>query len=399
MASPQETTDLRVAHATHEGLSGKHNEDSFGLFAWQVAAGRLLSLGVVADGVGGQTAGEIASRVAVDEIKAYFDRQSQIGDVSLHLAEAVQAANAAVYQAGRDNPEYEGMSTTVAIAAVLDGRLYTAHVGDSRIYLWRAGRLAQLTTDHTWAQEAIEAGLLTRDQAKTHPNRNVIRRHLGVPISVEVDQRIAEGAPGEALRPGDTLLICSDGLTDMVGDEVIGEALDATSDDLAAASRLLVDKANQAGGRDNITVVLMQVPGTPVATEALAPAAESPALSPGPPADARARRRRPWLVVGGILLLLILAGLAVALLARDEAGSIGPATPETTPTGAEASPTAGATTATTTAGAPALIPTLPATFTPTGILGPTATATGAAGVTPLPAATDGPPTTPAPAPS
>jgi protein phosphatase len=253
-------------------MSGKHNEDSLGVFAWNVDGKKKLILGVVADGVGGQIAGEVASRLAVDTVKRYFDSINKLDDINKHLDEAITAANQAVYEASQQNPQYRGMSTTMAITALVDNLLYTAHVGDSRIYLFRDGELKQISTDHTWAQEAIEAGLLTPEQAKTHPNRNVIRRHLGGSPQVEVDHRLALESgqvsaetvanQGMPLKSGDTLLICSDGLTDMIKDESVYNSMHAHYLDLSAASDELIEKANQAGGKDNITVVLLQVPPT-----------------------------------------------------------------------------------------------------------------------------------------
>jgi serine/threonine protein phosphatase PrpC len=272
MDTAQIGNDVNVGQGSHEGMSGKHNEDSLGVFAWNVDGKKKLILGVVADGVGGQIAGEVASRLAVDTVKRYFESIERFGDVNKHLDEAITAANQAVYEASQQNPQYRGMSTTMAVTALVEGLLYMAHVGDSRIYLFRDGELRQISTDHTWAQEAIEAGLLTPEQAKTHPNRNVIRRHLGGSPQVDVDHRLVL-EPGQVsagtvanqgmpLISGDTLLICSDGLTDMITDESVYNSMYAHYLDLSTASDELIEKANQAGGKDNITVVLLQVPPT-----------------------------------------------------------------------------------------------------------------------------------------
>jgi len=171
MERAQIGTDLKAGYASHEGMSGKHNEDYYGMFAWKLDDRRNFYLGVVADGVGGQSAGEVASHLTVGAIQNYFDQQKKIeNNVSPHLERAIQIANETVHKASNENPEQRGMSTTVAVAAFINDRLYTAHVGDSRIYLMRDGQLRQISIDHTWAQEAIEAGLLTPEQAKTHPN-------------------------------------------------------------------------------------------------------------------------------------------------------------------------------------------------------------------------------------
>jgi PPM family protein phosphatase len=271
MALTRTEPELIIAQATHEGMSGKHNEDNLDSFCWQVN-GRLLHVGVVADGIGGQIAGELASRLAVEAVGDYFDRLPELsGNLTDHLAQAITVANEAVYQHSQTNRELQGMGTTMVIAGILDGRLYTAYVGDSRIYLLRDGRLRQITVDHTWAQEAIEAGLLTREQAKTHPNRNVIKRFLGGFPEVEVDRRLslqpnqsqAEMLAGQGLRlrAGDTILLCSDGLSDMISDDAIHDSLYNHFLALDTAAVELIAKANDAGGKDNITVVIMQIPG------------------------------------------------------------------------------------------------------------------------------------------
>jgi serine/threonine protein phosphatase PrpC len=289
------TNELNVGQLSHEGMSGKANEDSLGVFAWNHENRNKLMLGVVADGVGGQIAGEVASRVALETVESYFNALPRIDNINNHLEEAIVAANKAVFQASRDNPDYRGMSTTMAITAIIDDHIFTAHVGDSRIYLYRDGRLRQISVDHTWAQEAIEAGLLTPEQAKKHPNRNVIRRHLGGAMEVEVDHRLAlepgqsavaaRANQGMVMREGDTLLICSDGLTDMITDQSVIESLYNHYFDLEACVNELIVKANQAGGKDNITVVILQAPpkGPPPIAPIAAPitaAAAAPAATP-----------------------------------------------------------------------------------------------------------------------
>ncbi|MCI0394893.1 MAG: protein phosphatase 2C domain-containing protein [Chloroflexi bacterium] len=405
-------TELNLGHATHEGMSGKHNEDSFGVFAWKLDGQRTLNLAVVADGVGGQIAGEVASRLAVNGVQEYFDQQERVNNISGHLEQAILAANEAVYQAGQSNEEYRGMSTTIVVAAVVENRLYTAHVGDSRIYLLRKGELRQLSTDHTWAQEAIEAGLLTREQARKHPNRNVIKRHLGGKLQIEIDHRMvlepgqpaeeAQANQGLTLKPGDTVLLCSDGLSDMIDDMAILSSFQAHFHDLPAASRELIDKANRAGGKDNITAVLMQVPDgqAPVVATATtvitapslaATLAAAPAVANLASTEQVSTKRGKKLPValllagGGGIALLLLAVVAGAFLlfnpmngqeATPTAPAATPATvqevlplatpgaPATAPlraTDVEATPVADETPA----GTPELIPTLRPTFTPT----------------------------------
>lgn len=351
--------DFNIALSTHEGMSGKHNEDSLGAFAWQYDDRQKIILGIVADGVGGQTAGEVASRLALDTMKSYFDAIARIENINSHLEEAILAANKTVYKASRDNPDYRGMSTTMAVTAIIDNHLFTAHVGDSRIYLYRDGRLRQISTDHTWAQEAIEAGLLTPEQAKKHPNRNVIRRHLGGSEEVEVDHRLvlepgqspvaARSNQGMILREGDTLLICSDGLTDMITDQAVLESLHNHYFDLETAASELIDKANEAGGKDNITVVIVQAPpkGPPpalVVAPAVAAAAAVPAPAPAvattavpapataavvpPPATTgRGGGKLTILVIGGVIIIFLMLAVVVGIFVIGGSGDDG-ATPE-----------------------------------------------------------------------
>lgn len=417
--------ELNIGQKTHEGMSGKRNEDSLGVFAWRYDRRHKLVLGVVADGVGGQIAGEIASRLAVDTIGRYFDGLERIDNISKHLEQAILQANDAVYKASQDNPEYRGMSTTVAVNAILDDYLFIAHVGDSRIYLFRDGRLRQISTDHTWAQEAIEAGLLTPEQAKKHPNRNVIRRHLGGSPEVEVDHRLilepgqsaiaARSNQGMIIREGDTLLICSDGLTDMINDQSVHETLLNHYFDLTAAANELIEKANQAGGKDNITVVLLQappkgpppvvMPGPPVTTRTAAPAVAmtaAAAATGGAGAASRTGTRGSGgklaiLLIGGIVVVFLIVAVVAGVFLISSSGD-GGTTPEATalpaiiPDEATFEPGAPATAAflTTESGGlgtiegsspvdtPGLIPTLRETLSPTDV-GP--------GITPQPTAT------------
>lgn len=272
-------------------MTGKNNEDSHGVLAWKVGSG-TLHMAVVTDGVGGQMAGEIASQLAVETIKQYFDALPQVDEhnLLLHLKQAVNGANTAVFNRAQADSEAQGMATTIVVGAVLNGRLYTSHVGDSRIYLLRHGRFAQITQDHSWVQEAVSAGLLTPEQAKSHPNRHVIRRSLGslpetevdqIPVSTG-DQALKQGMP---LVAGDVVLLCSDGLTDMVPDGEILASLQTHEGDWDAAVAELIEKANAAGGRDNITLILLAKAGeTAEAEPVLEPVPELEAAVEPPPA-------------------------------------------------------------------------------------------------------------------
>jgi protein phosphatase len=220
---------------------------------------------VVADGMGGHAAGEVASRVAVDAIAEFveltggnqeitwpFGLDDSISYEGNRLKTAVRHANSRVLEATRESAEYEGMATTVA-AVLVDGDVANlAHVGDSRIYVWSAGEITLLTRDHSWVNEQIENGAISPEQARSHPLRNVVTRALGGRADLVVDiqsRRMAEG---------DMLLLCSDGLTTMVPDDEIARVLGESGGDVADAVQALVGLANERGGEDNITVVLLK---------------------------------------------------------------------------------------------------------------------------------------------
>jgi protein phosphatase len=238
---------LRWGSATHEGRHRPQNED-------HAHAGEGLF--VVADGMGGHLAGEVASEMAVarlDERLPMLESNS-LGD----LVAAITEANVEIYQGSIDHPDQAGMGTTVTAIAVVadahDGEAFAvANVGDSRTYVLRHGRLRQLTIDHSFVQELVAEGAITRDEARTHPRRNIVTRALGIEPSVRVDSWTMP------IIRGDRFLLCSDGLVDEITDAAITAILTADPDDPDAAARALVDAANEAGGRDNITVVIVDV--------------------------------------------------------------------------------------------------------------------------------------------
>jgi len=232
---------------TDVGLARSGNEDSH-------LRGRTVF--AVADGLGGHQGGEVASAMAVEPLAALDGRAFADADQAAEaLTAAIQAANQAILQRGRSDPELWGMGTTVTAAAAAHDRvLQLAHVGDSRAYLLRKGApLRQLTTDHTVVAEAVERGLLTRQQAAIHPQRGVVTRAVGLDPDVLVD--LPE--PLE-LEPGDQVLLCSDGLTEVVDDDQIAGVL-AEQVDGGDACGTLIAAANRAGGPDNVTVVLLRV--------------------------------------------------------------------------------------------------------------------------------------------
>ncbi|HZA81766.1 MAG TPA: Stp1/IreP family PP2C-type Ser/Thr phosphatase [Actinomycetes bacterium] len=235
---------LRSFAGTDVGRVRSGNEDSY-------FCGRTVF--AVADGLGGHQGGEVASAAAVEPLAALDGRElAEPGEAAEALAEAIRTANTAILDQAAGNPELWGMGTTVTAAAVAGDRfLQLAHVGDSRAYLLRDGVLDQLTTDHTIVGELVRRGRLTPDQAAVHPERSILTRAVGLDPRVPVD--IPD--PLE-LHPGDQVLLCSDGLTEAVGDDDIAELLATPDGD--ATCRALIDAANTAGGPDNITVVLVR---------------------------------------------------------------------------------------------------------------------------------------------
>jgi protein phosphatase len=234
---------------TDVGLARSGNEDSH-------LRGRTVF--AVADGLGGHQGGEVASAMAVEPLAALDGRAfADAREAAEALAEAIREANLAILRRARSDPELWGMGTTVTAAAVAGDRvLQLAHVGDSRAYLLRADApLRQLTTDHTVVQEAVARGLLTRRQAAVHPQRGVVTRAVGLDPQVPVD--LPE--PLE-LEPGDQVLLCTDGLTEVVDDDHIAAVLAAQADG-EDACRALIAAANQGGGPDNVTVVLLRAAG------------------------------------------------------------------------------------------------------------------------------------------
>ncbi len=240
------------------GRKRKGNEDALSL-------SREQGLYVVADGMGGHAAGEVASRIAVDAIEEFvaatggndeitwpYGLDDAISYDGNRLKTAIRHANRKVIEAMRQSSEYEGMATTVA-AVLVDGDMaHLAHVGDSRIYLWSQSELRQLTVDHSWVNEQIQNGIISPEQARSHPLRNVVTRALGGRSELVVDVQ------SRRVKPGELLLLCSDGLTTMVPDVDIARILAAADGDIARAAQSLVDEANERGGEDNITVILLR---------------------------------------------------------------------------------------------------------------------------------------------
>ena len=234
---------------TDVGLKRNSNQDF--VYASDQKVGRLPSLLIVADGMGGHAAGDLASRVCVETAVSSIEGSGQTETIPI-LAEAVQKANRAVLKKAAEKPEYAGMGTTI-VAAVIDGNtLYVANVGDSRLYLIDDDRIDQITLDHSLVAEMVRSGRISPEQMKNHPEKNIITRAVGGDENVEVDFFDV------GLHKGDVVLLCSDGLTNMVEDEQIFRIV-RREKTLRDAGQKLISAANSAGGRDNISVVLARL--------------------------------------------------------------------------------------------------------------------------------------------
>jgi serine/threonine protein phosphatase PrpC len=301
------------------GRQRRGNEDSYFVRS---------PLFVVADGMGGAQAGEVASEMAV----ASFERGLPDGPPAEGLVEVIEAANRAIHDRSRSDAEHAGMGTTVTAAYAGEDEVTIGHVGDSRAYVLRDGELIRLTRDHSLVGELVARGKLTEEQAEAHPQRSVITRALGPEPQVQVD---VDAFPA---RDGDVFLLCSDGLTGMVPEPRVKHLLEAEPS-LEAAGRALIAAANDAGGRDNITVVLFRLedvevgagrersvaPARPASDDgtseydadpAPAGALEAPPVAAEPPPPPRRRRRLVPPVVIVTLVLLALVGTAFWLATR-----------------------------------------------------------------------------------
>jgi PPM family protein phosphatase len=236
---------------TDPGLARENNEDS-------VTVDKPTRLAILADGMGGYNAGEIASGMATTFIKselgrwlAQAGRHANAREVRRAMEICVDNANRSIFNAANSNPQYSGMGTTLVVGVFQDGRLMLGHIGDSRCYRLRGATLEQITKDHSLLQEQMDAGLITPEQAATSTNKNLVTRALGVEDAVllEVNEHRVE--------PGDLFLMCSDGLSDMLDDEAIAQIL-SSEGSLEQKSVQLIDAANANGGRDNISVLLAQ---------------------------------------------------------------------------------------------------------------------------------------------
>jgi serine/threonine protein phosphatase PrpC len=282
---------VEVGAATDVGKVREGNEDSFLVQPPMYA---------VADGMGGALGGEVASSLALETI----EQLSREGDEA--LVDRIRRANEVVFERSTSDQRVSGMGTTLTVAQLDDDALRLGHVGDSRAYLFRAGDLRQLTEDHTLVGRMVKAGEITREEADTHPHRNVLIRVVGTEPEVIVDE------VSVALLDGDRVLLCTDGLTGMLTEDQIRAILESEPDPQKAAERL-VRAANRAGGVDNITVVVLDAHGEGGGDDANAGSPSSPTPSRGarPAQPDRAMVRR-WALRAGIVVL-VLAALVVGI--------------------------------------------------------------------------------------
>lgn len=253
--SKKENLNISVFGLTNIGLKRRNNEDSFLSLPGFDSGAQDQALMAVADGMGGHSSGEVASGIAISCIRRdlSFEKircKNDESDIHEYMVKTLHDANSEIFVKGGESSE-RAMGTTCTVGLIRNGTLHLAHVGDSRAYLLRGNKLSQISVDHSWVMEQVAAGKLTQDEARTHPNRNIITRALGIQESVEVQ---IDSIP---LRRNDRILMCSDGLSGLVDDCDINSAL-AEFTVKESVGRLL-KLAILAGGDDNITVVLGEI--------------------------------------------------------------------------------------------------------------------------------------------
>ncbi len=266
-----EHAHLYVAAFSHKGMKkGKINEDRYAISSFEFSEedSTPVVFAIVADGIGGHLAGEVAAEMVVNYVSQAVEESNGAAPLET-IAIAVDASNEAVVELSQGDEQKQGMGATCVCVWVVDNRLYAGYIGDSRLYLMRGATIQQVSNDHTWIQEAIEKGVITPEQARNHPNVHVIRRYIGSTPAPDVDFRLRTlpeqsdeamlNNQGMPLAGGDTLLLCSDGLTDLVWNDEILEIV-RSHKDLSSAAQALIALANERGGHDNITVVLLTLP-------------------------------------------------------------------------------------------------------------------------------------------
>lgn len=249
---------LEIVSETDVGMVRSHNEDA-------VATDTSLGLAVIADGMGGFRAGEVASGMAISvimsEMKDVLDRhvsleldpQTGQSEAQKLLRHCIARANTSIYQISRSQPQYSGMGTTLVVALFHDNKVIVAHIGDSRLYRLRDDDFQQLTKDHSLVQEQLDIGMIMPEQARLSTNKSLVTRALGIEATVEPELYDYD------TDEGDIYLLCSDGLSDMVSAEDIGMTLQTSGADIRLCARQLVQMANDRGGRDNVSLILVRV--------------------------------------------------------------------------------------------------------------------------------------------
>ncbi len=302
-------TAAALLHGQFDDIGKRPNqEDRWVVREFQTADGRLATLAIVADGIGGHNTGEIASQMAAELIPAHLlSRPPAASELTSRLKAALEETSWQIYNASLTDPNRSGMGTTCTAVVIVDRRLHLAHVGDSRLYLLRAGQLRQLTVDHTWAEEALRAGR-PLEEIRAHPNRGVIMRYLGIDPTVSIDTRYrvndketADALAGPLyLEPGDTLLLCTDGVSDALDPQFIAEFM--AYPDCQVAAKTLVESALRAGATDNVTAVVLRLPGGVVIP---------------PPSAARKKLPLMPILLGALALVALGVVVALAIAGRD----------------------------------------------------------------------------------
>lgn len=240
---------MQIEYQSDVGRRRNTNQDYASVFTNQEG----IKLAILADGMGGHRAGDIASQMAVLNLGNAWEEQDLTDDekIAQWFIQAIQEENALIYQRGQEQPEYNGMGTTIVAAALSEERFTIAHVGDSRAYLIRDGKIIQLTEDHSLVNELVKSGEISEEMAVNHPRKNILTRSVGMPGTVEVD------VSTYIWQLKDRLLLCSDGLTNMLSEEMIKTIVNQEGT-LSDKVTELINQANEAGGADNITVLLIE---------------------------------------------------------------------------------------------------------------------------------------------
>lgn len=241
---------MKSESITDIGSKRKVNQDY--IYNKDDGIGLLSNLYIVADGMGGHKAGDYASRECVTSVVGYIEEHTEAYTPISLLEKAITTANDNINEKSNNNPDLEGMGTTIVAATIVDNTMYVANVGDSRLYLIKDDKMEQITEDHSLVEEMVKRGEISATDAKMHPNKNIITRALGANKDVNVDFFEIE------VNEADKILLCSDGLTNMVEEQEIVDVVNCNSD-MDKVVKKLVQKANQYGGKDNISVVLVEV--------------------------------------------------------------------------------------------------------------------------------------------